>query len=44
MKLPTGLLNLARYSRGFNYKLKLLDETLKDVIRQIREEVVAKVK
>ena len=22
MKLPTGLLSLARYSRGFNYKLK----------------------
>lgn len=44
MELPTGLLNLARYSRGFNYKLKLLDEALRDVIRQIRDEVVAKVK
>lgn len=40
MKLPTGLLNLARYSRGFNYKLKLLDEALKDVIGQIRNEAV----
>lgn len=44
MKLPTGLLSLARYSRGFNYKLKLLDEALKDVMWQIREEIVAKVK
>jgi altronate dehydratase len=44
MKLPTGLLNLARYSRGFNYKLKLLDEALKDVMRQIREEAVKQVK
>ena len=43
MKLPTGLLSLARYSRGFNYKLKLLDEALKDVMEQIRNEVTAKV-
>lgn len=43
MKLPTGLLSLARYSRGFNHKLKLLDEALKDVMGQIRDEVVAKV-
>lgn len=44
LKLPTGLLSLARYSRGFNYKLKLLDEALKDVVGQIRDEMVAKVK
>lgn len=44
MKLPTGLLSLARYSRGFNYKLKLLDAALKDVMEQIREEVLVKVK
>ena len=44
LKLPTGLLNLARYSRGFNYKLKLMDEALKDVVGQIREEIVAQVK
>ncbi len=44
LKLPTGLLSLARYSRGFNYKLKLLDEALKDVMWQIRDEVLAKAK
>ncbi|MBN3038018.1 MAG: hypothetical protein JW869_01215 [Candidatus Omnitrophica bacterium] len=44
LKLPTGLLSLARYSRGFNYKLRLLDEALKDVLEQIREEAIAKVK
>ncbi len=44
LKLPAGLLNLARYSRGFNYKLKLMDEALKDVVGQIREEIVAQVK
>ncbi|UCB56500.1 MAG: hypothetical protein JSV30_04640 [Candidatus Omnitrophota bacterium] len=44
LKLSTGLLNLARYSRGFNYKLKLLDEALKDVMTQIRDEAKAKVK
>ncbi|MBU3933760.1 MAG: hypothetical protein KKH11_03750 [Candidatus Omnitrophica bacterium] len=44
MRLPTGLLNLARYSRGFNYKLKLLDEALKDVMGQIRDEAKATVK
>ena len=44
LKLPTGLLSLARYSRGFNYKLKLLDEALKDVMGQIRNEAKATVK
>ncbi len=44
MKLSTGLLNLARYGRGFNYKLKLLDEALKDVMGQIRDQVLAQVK
>jgi len=44
MRLPTGLLNLARYSRGANFKLKLLDEALKDVMGQIRDEAKARVK
>ncbi|MFH1046661.1 MAG: hypothetical protein V1727_06855 [Candidatus Omnitrophota bacterium] len=44
MKLPTGLLSLARYARGTDYKLKLLDEALKDAIEQIKEEAVAKAK
>ncbi len=44
MEIRTGLLNLARYSHGFNYKLKLLDEALKDVIGQIRREVAAQTK
>lgn len=44
LKLPTGLLSLARYSRGFNHKLKLLDEALKNVLQQIRDEVMAKAK
>lgn len=44
MKLPTGLLSLARYSQGINYKLKLLDEALKNVMEQIRNETIAKVK
>ena len=39
-ELPTGLLSLARYSRGFNYKLKLLDAALSDVIEDIRNDVV----
>ena len=44
MKLPTGLLSMARYSRGFNYKLKLLDLALKDVMDRIRKEVIARAK
>jgi len=43
MVLRTGLLNLARYSRGFNYKVKLLDEALKDVMSQIRHEIIIQV-
>ncbi|MCQ9208614.1 MAG: hypothetical protein NG712_04465 [Omnitrophica bacterium] len=43
MKLPTGLLSLARYSHGFNHKLKLLDEALKDIIGQIRDQVIIQV-
>lgn len=39
-ELPTGLLSLARYSRGFNYKLKLLDIAFSDVIEEIRNDVV----
>ena len=43
-KLPTGLFSLARYSRGFNYKLKLLDEALGNVIEEIRNDVLEKIK
>jgi hypothetical protein len=39
-KLPTGLFNLARYSRGFNYKLQLLDEALAEVAKNIRNDVL----
>jgi hypothetical protein len=39
-KLPVGLFSLARYSRGFNYKLKLLDAALSDVIEDIRDDVI----
>lgn len=41
-ELSPGLLSLARYKRGFNYKLKLLDEALKDVMGQIRDEIIKK--
>lgn len=40
LELSPGLLSLARYKRGFNYKLKLLDEALKDVMERIREEII----
>ncbi len=43
-KLPTGLFSLARYSRGFNYKLKLLDEALGNVIEEIRNDVLETIK
>lgn len=39
-KLPSGLFNLARYGRGFNYKLKLLDEALSSVLEDIRDDVL----
>jgi hypothetical protein len=39
-KLPTGLFSLARYSRGFNYKLKLLDAAFSDVIEDIRDDII----
>ena len=39
-ELPTGLCSLARYSRGFNYKLKLLDAAFSDVIEDVRNDVV----
>jgi len=39
-ELPTGLCSLARYSRGFNYKLKLLDAAFSDVIEDIRNDVI----
>ncbi len=42
-KLPTGLLSSARYSRGFNYKLKLLDKALSSVIDDIRNDVLIKI-
>ncbi|MCK5306230.1 MAG: hypothetical protein KAJ66_03780 [Candidatus Omnitrophica bacterium] len=42
-KLPTGLFSSARYSRGFNYKLKLLDEALSKIIDDIRNDVLVKI-
>jgi hypothetical protein len=39
-KLPTGLFSLARYKRGFNYKLKLLDAAFCDVIKEVRNDVI----
>lgn len=35
--LPAGFLNLARFKRGLNYKAKLLDLALDDVLEQITE-------
>ena len=42
-KLPTGLFSSARYSRGFNYKLKLLDKALSSVINDIRNDILVKI-
>jgi len=38
LKLKTGPLNVARVGRGMQYKLKLLDIALKDVVFQIAEQ------
>lgn len=38
--LPTGFFNLARFKRGLNYKAKLLDLALDDVLEQIIEKTV----
>lgn len=43
-KLPVGLLSSARYARGFNYKLKLLDKALSGVVEDIRDEVLTEIK
>ncbi len=40
LKLKTGPLNLSRYGRGLDYKLKLLDTALENVLGQIKEEAV----
>jgi hypothetical protein len=39
-KLPTGLFSLARYKRGFNYKLKLLDKAFCEVVKEVRNDVI----
>lgn len=44
LKLKTGPLNLARFERGLDYKLKLLDLALEDVLKQIRSEVIIAIK
>lgn len=43
IKLRTGLLNIRRFERGLNYKLKLLNLGLSDVLGQIREEVLTNI-
>lgn len=40
IRLRAGILNIKRLGRGLNYKLKLLNLGLSDVIGQIREEVL----
>lgn len=40
IKLRTGILSVKRLGRGLNYKLKLLNLGLSDVLAQIREEVL----
>lgn len=44
LKLKTGPLNLARWGRGLDYKLKLLDLALQNVLKQIKEEVINTIK
>jgi len=38
--LRTGLLNLGRFTRGFDYQRKLLDLALENVLKQIRSEII----
>ncbi len=40
LKLPTGLLNLARYKRGLRHRLKLLDIATKEVLGKVRNRIV----
>ena len=40
LKLPTGLLNLARYKRGLRHRLKLLDIATKEVLSKVRNRIV----
>lgn len=40
LKLPTGLLNLARYKRGLRHRLKLLDIATKEVLGKVRQRVI----
>lgn len=43
-ELKTGLLNLARFTRGLDYQLKLLDLALSNVLAQIKTETVKELK
>jgi ABC-type uncharacterized transport system auxiliary subunit len=38
--LRTGVLNLGRFTRGFDYQRKLLDLALENVLKQIRSEII----
>ena len=40
LKLPTGILNLARYKRGLRHRLKLLDIATKEVLGKVRNRIV----
>ncbi|MFH1856320.1 MAG: hypothetical protein ABH836_03695 [Candidatus Omnitrophota bacterium] len=39
INLPTGILNLARFKRGINYRFQMLDDALEDVLKQIAQEI-----
>jgi len=43
LKLPTGLLNLARYKRGLRHRLKLLDIATKEVLSKVRQRIVEEI-
>ncbi len=40
LKLPTGILNLARYKRGLRHRLKLLDLATKEVLGKVCHRVI----
>ncbi len=40
LKLPTGLLNLARYKRGLRHRLKLLDLATGEVLAKVRQRII----
>ncbi|MBM3253120.1 MAG: hypothetical protein FJZ16_02560 [Candidatus Omnitrophica bacterium] len=44
IELKTGILNVGRLSRGLNYKLKLLNIALSDVLKQIKQDVLNNIK